>query len=514
MAAKISASVLNETMWVVYYAIGKDSNGTFVLNGNKVDPDFWIQTFSTRTKLKGALKVLGIESELSELGNEIRDIDSKMDAKYAADFFVNKDWHSALESQIKNFIRNPRVNFLRQLKIARQDTFYDESNIADFLSKVFKVFQITAKADRWNPSDVWFYNKAAITEIQNFLKTTSVYNNEVRMLSQRVKKNYALEDVIGLNRLILKLYEEHKLGPVSLKKSTSTKGVYSSRIGLVNVPQNDMGRPTPPKVTKRQLPIKEYPKEYVAGGLAGGKGIDLKYDIEIDQVILDMDGNKKYVREYDYLGYNSAGKTLGVKKERVFKEAQSGSIGLDVAEKIIYTANGSRSIKNVRDQVFRSNLSSDVLSRGQMRGKTREDQLENSLEYIKRMAEEIHPSIKDKQIRFARVESNNQSSLKDKESYVEVQNKMEIAYAIEKSGIPDEIVIDLWNAITSKGITNRRDYERLIEKIGKSKLQQSRKKGQKRLTQEQADEAAKTTLRATIVGDKTKIPGSFHIKLY
>ena len=234
----------------------------------------------------------------------------------------------------------------------------------------------------------------------------------------------------------------------------------------------------------------------------------------MDQVVLDMDGTKKYVREYDYLGYNSVGKTMGVKKERTFKEAQSGSIGLDVAEKVIYTANGSRAIKSVRDQVFNSSLSSDVLSKGQMKGKTREDELENSLEYIKKMAEEINPSVKDKQIRFARVESNNQSALKDKDAYIEVQNKMEIAYAIEKSGIPDEIVLDLWNAITSKGITNRRDYERLIEKIGKSKLQQSKKRGQKRLTQEQADEAAKLTLRATIVGDKRKIPGSFHIKLY
>ena len=104
--------------------------------------------------------------------------------------------------------------------------------------------------------------------------------------------------------------------------------------------------------------------------------------------------------------------------------------------------------------------------------------------------------------------------LKNKDSYVECQNKLEIAMAIEKSGVPDQIVIDLWQAITSKGITNRKDYERLLERIGKSKYQQSKKRGQKQLTQKQADEAAAESLRATIVGNASKVPGSFHLKLY
>ena len=46
------------------------------------------------------------------------------------------------------------------------------------------------------------------------------------------------------------------------------------------------------------------------------------------------------------------------------------------------------------------------------------------------------------------------------------------------------------------------------------KLQKSKKRGQKRLTQEQADEEARQSLSATTVGDKKKIPGSFHLKLY
>jgi len=90
----------------------------------------------------------------------------------------------------------------------------------------------------------------------------------------------------------------------------------------------------------------------------------------------------------------------------------------------------------------------------------------------------------------------------------------QIAIAIEKSGKSSEVILDLWSAITSKGITNRKDYERLVERVGKGKLQRSKKKGQTRLTQAQADEQAKQSLSATIVGDKTKIPGSFHVKLY
>ena len=65
--------------------------------------------------------------------------------------------------------------------------------------------------------------------------------------------------------------------------------------------------------------------------------------------------------------------------------------------------------------------------------------------------------------------------------------------------------------ITSKGITNRKDYERLVERIGRENLKNLR---DKRLTQAQADEEARQSLSATIMGDKKKIPGSFHIKLY
>jgi len=514
MAGKIAAEILNETMWVVYYAICKKSNN-FTIKGTKIDASYWTMIFGSKDKLKGFLKKFGLESDLSELSYEVSNIDSKMDAEYAKNFFITNDWHDALESQVKNFLKNSKVSFTKSLKIMRQDKFYEVSGIDDLMkNNVFRIFQFNATLDRWNPSDVWFYNDAAIREIKEYARATKAVMKETRALQPRVQKKYALEDVMGLNRLFLKLYEEKKLAPVSLKKATSTKGVYSSRIGLVNVPQDDMGRPTPPKVTATQLPIKPYPKDYVAGGLAGSGGRDLKYDVEIDQVILDENGRKKYVREYDYVGYNSKGKTLGVKKERQFAQAQGGSIGLDIAEKVLYTANGSRAIKSIRNEIFKSSLSPDLLSKGEMRGKDRDDQFQNALNYLQKMCEELDPSVKNKSIRFARTDTNNNRELKNKDAYVEAQNKLEIATIIEKSGIPDELVLDLWKAITSKGITNRKDYERLIERIAKSKMEQSKRKGQKRLNQQEADKVASESLRATMTGNMSKVPGSFHLKLY
>lgn len=514
MATKVAAEVLNETMWVVYYAICKKSTN-FTIQGTKIDANYFVEVFSTKDKLKGFLKKFGLEKDLSGLSDEISDIDSKMNSAYAKSFFVTNKWHNALESQVKKFLKNTKVSFTKNLKIVRQDKFYNLTGIDDLMKdNVFKIFEFNATLDRWNPSDVWFYDENSLKEIKKYIKTTKTLLKETKFLQKRTQKKYALEDVMGLNRLFLKLYEDNSLAPISLKKATSSRGVYSSRIGLVNVPQDDMGRPTPPKVLSKQLPIKTYSDKYVAGGLAGSGGNDLKYNIEIDQVILDKNGAKKYVREDDYIQYNSKGKTLFVKKQKEFKEAQGGSIGLDVAEKILYTSTASRSIDSVRQEIFKSNLSANILSKGEMKGKDREGQFENSLKYIEKMSEELDPSVKNKSIRFAVTDGNNNNEMKDKNSYIEAQNKLEIAMAIEKSDIPDELVLDLWKGITSKGITNRKDYEKLIKRIGRSKLEQSKKKGQKRLSQKEADEAASQSLRATMSGNITKVPGSFHIKLY
>lgn len=510
----VAKETINETMWVIYFLIAKKSPD-FKLKGTTIDENFMINIFESKGKLSGFIKDYGFKQQLSGLESEISDIDSKIDSKKAKDFFSKNRWHDALQSQVKNLIKNQKISFIDKLKIVRQDDFYVMSDIKEFLKKVWSIFKFTGAFDRWNPSDVWFYNATAIREIKDYIKMTSVNKQETNFLQDRVKKNLAIDDIVGLNRLILKLYEKGDLAPISLKKSSLNKGVYSARIGLVNVPQDDMGRPTPPKVIEKQDPIKLYPNKYISGGVAGSKGTDLKYDIEIDQVILDMDGNKKYKRETDSVIYDSKGNgTLKVKKEDKFIEAQGGSFGMGDAEKVVYTASGSREIKKIRRDVFNQSLSSDIISQGEMIGKTYEDKLKNSYDYIDGMSNALDPSTKNKKLAFSVAEINNNQNMKDKKIYKEVQNKLEIALAVKNSGKEDEIILDLWSAITSKGITNRKDYERMVERIGYGIYNRSKKPGQKRLTQKEADELAKQSLRATIMGNQSKVPGSFHIKLY
>ena len=508
-----AAEIINETMWVVYFLIAKKSSN-FVLKGTNIDENFMINTFESREKLSGFIKDYGFSQQLSGLSYEISNIDSKMNSKDAKKYFSDNSWHNALQSQVKNIVKNQKISFIDKLKIVRQTDFYKISKIEEFLKKVWNIFKFSGTYDRWNPSDVWFYTDTAIKEIKDYIKTTSINRQEINSLQDRVKKNLAIGDIDGLNGLILKLYQEKKLAPISLKKSSLNKGVYSARIGLVNVPQDDMGRPTDPKVTLKQDPIKLYPNKYISGGVAGSGGNDLRYDIEIDQVILDMDGNKKYKRETDSIIYNSVGKTLSVKKEKQFKESQGGSLGMGDVEKILYTASGSREVKKIRRDIFKQSLSSDIISRGEMIGKNYEDKLNNSYNYIEGISNVLEPSTKNKKLSFSAAEMNNTQNMEDRKVYEEVQNKLEIALAVKKSGKEDEVILDLWSAITSKGITNRKDYERMVERIGYGMYNRSKKPGQKRLTQKEADELAKESLRATIMGNQSKVPGSFHIKLY
>tara|TARA_A100001011_G_C14243393_1_gene814340 strand:- start:24 stop:1568 length:1545 start_codon:yes stop_codon:yes gene_type:complete len=510
-----AAEIMNETMWVVYYEINKKSQ-TFVIRGNEINVEFWVNAFSGKDKLSGSLKKLGIN--LSGLKEEISDIDSKVNDKDALKFFggtkTASGWHEALKQQVQKFSKNPATSSLKKMNIIRQDDFYkNKTKINDFLIKIWRIFGFgRAKFDRWNPADVWFYTDTALIEINDFLKTCAVNKQEINNLPLNVKKNLAFEDVISLNKLFLQLYKDKKFAPLSLKKSTLYKGVQSYRLGLVNVPQNDMGRPTPPKVTMRMSPIST--AKDVVGGVAGSRGRDLKYDIEIDQVEYDEKGRKRFVREYDYVVYNEGsnfkGTTLGVKKIEQFKEAQGGSMGMELTEKILYTAKGAREIKSLRNKVFNKSLSPDIISNGKTVGKD----LNNAIEYIYAMARELEPSLKNKKIKFATASQVDEQYKKNKDVIRLIQTKLEIAFGVEKSGIPDEVVLDLWKSITSKGITNRKDHEKLIERIGKGKLNKSKKRGQKRLTQAQADEAARQSVSATIKGNIKKIPGSFHLKLY
>lgn len=508
-----AAEIINETMWVVYFLIAKKSSN-FVIKGNQIDENFMIDIFESKKKLSGFISDYGFSKQLSGLSYEISNIDSKMTTQDAKKYFSANKWHESLKTQVKNLINNQKLSFISNLNVKRQDIFYRDSGIGDFLKKIWAVFNFSGTYDRWNPSDVWFYSDDAIKKIKEYIKSTSVENPETNKLQKRIKKNLAISDVSGLNSLIFELYENDKLAPISLKKATLYKGSYSVRIGLINVPKDNKGKPSNPKVTLKQDPIKSYNSFYISGGTAGSSGNDLKYQIEVDQVILDMNGNKKYKKEVDTIVYNAKGKTLGVKKESQFKEAQGGSLGMSDAENILYTANGGREIKSIRNETFKQSLSADIISRGNMIGKNYEDKMNNSFSYINSLSNNLDPSTKGKQLKFAATSSNNDKFLKDRKIYEEIQNKLEIALAIKKSGKEDKIILDLWSAITSKGLTNRKDYEKLVERLGYGIYNRSKKYGQKRLTQDEADKIAEESLRAKIMGNQSKVPGSFHIKLY
>jgi hypothetical protein len=515
----VSSELINETMWVVYFYLAKKSSGSsnssFVISGTEINADYMSKVFSKNgEKLRGFIQNMGISRELSEMKTEISYLDSNLNEKKAHSFFVTNDWHDSLVSQVKKFIRNQKLSFVKggNFKVVRQDDFYKITHIDTFLKKVFSIFTISsAKVDRWNPADVWFYTPDAIKSIQDYLNVCVINNSaNINGLRKQEVKKLALVDVIGLNKLVLKLYEERKLAPISLKKATGTKGVYSYRLAEVNVPKNEKGKPKDAKVLEKPIPIKEYDKTFVAGGA----GSEFKYVIEVDQVVLNTDGTISYQRQKDTIAYNSAGHTLN-SMTKGFEKAQGGSAGMEVVESVVYNANTAREIKKARSIVFKQDLSSNIISKGKMIGKEYGDRLDNSLQYVGELAKLLNPGLKNKQVLLASTSGRREQDKRDKDAFTAMQNKMEIAVSIHKSNKENEIILDLWSAIVGKGITNRKDYEVLIEKIGNAKYKQSQKKGQTKLTQDQADqEALKLIAASKLEGNPLKIPGSFHLKLY
>jgi hypothetical protein len=518
----VSAELINETMWLIYFYLMKKSSNTsgsnFVVNGTEITSKYMANLFSKGgDKLSGLIKNARIYNDLSEMSYEISYLDRSLDEKKATTFFIKNEWHDALTTQVKKFSQNQKTSFVKgnSFKVIRQDDFYQNSGIDTFLKKVYKIFTITsAKLDRWNPADVWFYTPEAIKVIKDYLNVCiiSTPSNLIGLRKQEIKK-LALNDVIGLNRLILKLYEDKKLAPISLKKATGTKGSYTFRLSEVNVPKNEKGRPKDAKVLEKSLPIKEFGNNFVAG--ASGRGEkDLKFVIEVDQIVLNTDGTISYERQKDTISYNSKGHILN-SISKGFEKAQGGSIGMGVAENVVYNALGARGVKKARDLVFKQQLSPNIISSGKMIGKEYEEKLSNSLQYVGELAKLLNPGLKNKEVLLATTSGAREANKKDKDVYVGMQNKMELSVAIHKSNKTDEIILDLWSAIVGKGITNRKDYEVLIEKIGNAKYKQSQKKGQTRLTQDQADqEALKLIAASKLEGNPLKIPGSFHLKLY
>ena len=75
--------------------------------------------------------------------------------------------------------------------------------------------------------------------------------------------------------------------------------------------------------------------------------------------------------------------------------------------------------------------------------------MNNAIEYISAMVRELEPGMKNKEIKFATA-SAAQQYMKDKDVIRHIQTKLEISFGVEKSGIPDEVVLDLWKLLLVK----------------------------------------------------------------
>jgi hypothetical protein len=127
--------------------------------------------------------------------------------------------------------------------------------------------------------------------------------------------------------------------------------------------------------------------------------------------------------------------------------------------------------------------------------------------YLDELSNVLEPYVKNQE------KTVDKSVGKDTDNLRALILKLEIAAAIKESGKEDEIILDLYNAIKSKSVVDRKDFEKIIGKIGDFIYKQSKKMGQKQLTREESDVLARARM-LTKMGSNYKLPSSFYIKLY
>jgi len=495
----LAAERWGEILWVAYYALER------IGKLNKLDPsliwDFYYG--SGGKKFTGFLKDQGVYSYMSEL-DDVNEFDTLLDSKKIKDKLDRLDWHGATKSQVQNFAKNPKTSFTKSLKVTRQGEFYTKkTNIQDFLSKVKSVFGYGFELDRWNPADVWFYSDYAVTQINLLIKNFSINDPSIfNKLPKKLQKLQSLQEVKALNNLFLELYNTKKLVPVSLKKaSTISKGSYTSRIALINIPKDKNNKPRDPVITDKQYPIRK------SDAVMGSR--NLKYDIRAQDATLDKDGNILFRNKYDYIQTNEKGTSFEMPGSAGFRAAQGGSFNTNDAENVIYTAKGKRSMDEIRKKTdIKKFRNSQLLSKG-MTLRLGIDPTDYSLhkKYLDELSNALEPYVKNQE------KTIDKGVGKDTDKLRSLISKLEIATVIKESGQEDEIILDLYNAIKSKSVVNRKDFEKIIGKLSDSIYKQSRAKGQKQLTRQESDVLAKARL-ITKMGSNYKLPSSFYIKLY
>lgn len=553
----VSGASANEAWWLIYLYLAKKN---FKVKDGTINTEYWIEFFKNKRSVKTLLEQNQMKTLAKLLSEDLSDIDNpqKFNEQDATKFFSkgkvtikNKEepglnWDAALKSQVTKFIRNRSVNFTNNMKVLRQEEFYQQTGIKKYLGELFSgVYGFDGTLDRWNPADAWFYNdKKVIDRIQKYLKEQKVFTSQ--KLTKEQKKMMGVRAVVGLNKLIYQLYEEKKLLPLSLKKASfnkqsgsiqqSTKGraTFTFNIVGVNDKKSDVTEVLNPKkrqvLDKRpsvrkdrtEMPVADHGGIYVPGGTnnkTGGK--KLQYVVRYYKVIYDNSGKKTYKQSFAYL--SSDGSNLVVSPTSRFSDANSGSLGLSNLEQVIYSSEIYSKLRSIRRKILNATLSPNILSNAG-KGDSRinmppyestaitMDKTKNALKYFDALCKEIVGGLNGKEIKMAKTPSVHDKIMKGqgdhKGTAKEIQNVLELTYAIENSKNTDSLIIDLWKFATGQGsITNT---EVIDKSVYEKEVYKNMQEGMDRNT---AEEAAEQFLRAK-PPTRFKIPSSFHLKLY
>jgi hypothetical protein len=500
MAALPAGETFNEQMWVVFFALSRNDPTL-----SKIDENTWIELYSKKdsNKFSKFLKERDIEWCVKNMPLDSRF--NRADLKAAQAKFPKSglDWHNALKSQVVSFRKHQKGKIASSptFKVTRQGEFYTLSNLTPFLKNVKSAFGAKFADDRWNPADVWFYKDAAVKEIRDLISHSSVMDSTfMSALPKSKQKAIAIYDVKQMNELLLVLYEKNILIPVSLKKATGSGAVYTSRVGINNGRKDKDNQPKDPEITKKQYPITADGNDYIVGGKRSDGGRNLKYDLKTQVATLDKNGKQVIKTEYDYVNPGTTNNIV-VASSGEFGAAGGGSISMDQAESVFYTARGKSAVNKARRNAVpnNANILTDVYG----------NDIDRSKQYMSNMAEQLDPTKTSGDIKLGNKKLNKSAELKYAK---DAQNKLEMALAIKESGKEDEIIIDLWKSCTSKGIVRRKDFERILGRAAREEKYKAKKLG-KSISMDEAEKIAFDKLSAK-VSPSTTIPASVHIKLY
>ena len=527
---KVSSAALGDSWFLVYFYIAS-KYPTFKIGKDQVGAEYWVNYFESGKTLEDFLKKARLTKLIKILGNDLKDIDNrnKFSVQDAEKYFTKGSfvssitgkkvpkgggWDEALKFQAIRFLRNGAVRGAAQMSVLRQGQFYSLTGLDDVLLGLFKHYNFSGTLDRWNPADVWFYKPTAVTKIKKYLKDTKgLYDR-----SERGKnKSVGIEAINGLNSLLLELYDDKSLYPVSLKKASFNKykgrdeksskfGSYTFRLAAINDPRKDVkGRPNDPKLVEKRFPITSQGTKYSAGGGKDVGAPKLTYIMELDTIVYNQKGEKTYVREFNYLTYDDTSNLLSAKPQKRYKEAQSGSLGIENINETAFTADVAAKIRTIRNKIEGMKQRNIVDGQGSAQvGIIQKEKTAAAMKYFDLLCKNIDAALKNKTYQLAATEANRNSISRDAKRLKTIQTELEILYAIEKSKDPVEMVFDLWKAAVAKGQTGRKGaFDKIVQGLQEAEG----------ISQEEAQKEAEKLMRAktpTVI----KIPSSFHLKLY